>query len=108
MKAPEVAVPVPEGKRKCSMCGALFDEDALIVKDGDMCPGCRKKYSDMAFLYCNKCRAVAARIPTGMAMGILIKPGDVLHVGECPHCTPGIVKSIPLEVQNAKKGGGVP
>jgi hypothetical protein len=104
MKDPEIAVPIPEGKRRCSMCGALFDEDALIVKDGDMCHECRKKYADMAFLYCNKCGAVAARIPTGFAMGLLIKAGDVLHVTECPQCTPGVVKSIPLEVRRNEKG----
>ena len=104
MKEPEIAVPVPEGKRKCSMCGELFDKDVLIVKDGDMCPECRKRYGDMAFLYCNKCRTITARIPTGFAMGLLIKPGDVLHVTECPKCTPGVVKSIPLEVQRNEKG----
>lgn len=97
-----------DSESTCTMCGKSFEREALAVKDGDMCPECRDKFGDMAFVFCTKCRKVAARIPPGMAMGILIKPGDMLHVTECPHCTPGIVKSIPLEVQNAEKSGRLP
>jgi hypothetical protein len=95
----DLAVPVPAGKVKCSMCQNVFDDEPIKTRDSDLCPECRKKYGGMAFVYCNKCRAIVTRIPPGLQMGMLIKPYDVVHVRECPACSPGIVKSIPVEVE---------
>lgn len=102
MSEQSIAVAVPTGKAKCTMCGGLFDDEPIKTKDSDLCPECRKKYGGMAFIYCNKCKAIVTRIPTGMAMGILIKPYDILHVNECPQCTKGVIKSIPLEVEQLR------
>ena len=103
----DILVPVKSGMSKCSMCGSEFKADLIIAHDSDLCPECRKKYGGMAFVYCNKCKAIVTRIPPGLAMGMFIKPYDLLHVNECPKCTPGVVKSIPVEVEafrNEKSG----
>lgn len=99
MSEQSIAVPVAVGKVKCSMCQNVFDDEPIKTRDSDLCPECRKKYGGMAFVYCNKCKAIVTRIPPGLQMGILIKPYDVVHVRECPACSPGIVKSIPVEVE---------
>lgn len=101
-------VPTDANKNICTMCGKEFDKEAIVVKDWDLCPDCRKTYGDMAFLYCLTCKQIVTRIPTGLSMGILIKPGDILHVKECPTCHPGIVKSIPIEVQKYEASGRLP
>ena len=96
----EIVVPIKCGKSKCTMCGDEFDSDLILTHDSDLCPECKKKYGGMAFVYCNKCEAIVTRIHPGLAMGILIKPYDVVHVNECPQCTPGVVKSIPVGVES--------
>lgn len=101
---PKLAIPVSENMKICTMCGKEFEKDVILVKDGDLCPECRKQYGNMAYIFCNKCNAVVTRIQPGLAMGLLIKPGDMLHVNECPQCTPGVVKSIPVEVEEHAKG----
>ena len=98
-------IPVAADKRICTMCHKEFDKEPLLVKDWDMCPECRKTYGDMAYIYCNTCKAIVSRATPGLIDGwYLLKPGDILHVNECPVCHPGIVKSIPVEMQGHETG----
>lgn len=103
----ELIVPVKSGNNVCTMCGKEFEKDPIIVVDGDLCPECRKTYGGMAYIFCMKCNAVVTRVKPGLAMGLLVKPGDMLHVSECPQCTPGVIKSIPLEVMQNDKSRGI-
>ena len=86
------------------MCGKKFEADPVVARDGDLCPECRKTYKDMAVVYCMKCKKVVTRAAPGLAGKLLVKPGDILHVRECPKCTPGIVRSVPVEMEDEKGG----
>ena len=102
----KIVIPVRRGINGaaiCSVCGKQFEPEPLLVRDCDLCPECRKTYKDMAFAYCMKCKAVVTRIPAGIMMGLIVKPGDILHVTECPVCTPGVIRSVPIEVQKLNK-----
>lgn len=100
----EVIVP---GAAKCSMCGKEYERPLVLTRDSDLCPECRKAYADMAFVYCMKCRKTVTRVRPGMsAGGYMVKPGEVLHVDECPVCSPGVKVSIPREFREheARRG----
>lgn len=91
----EVIVP---GASKCSMCGKEYERPLVLTRDSDLCPECRKTYADMAFVYCTKCGKTVTRIRPGMASnGYIVKPGETLHVDECPVCNPWVKVSIPKE-----------
>lgn len=84
----------------CTMCGVTFEPGLVLVQDYDLCPECKKTYGGMAAVFCNKCNVVVARIKPGLsAQGYFVKPGDVLHVTECPTCKPGVTMSTPIEFQ---------
>jgi hypothetical protein len=93
-----IAVPVPEGKAVCTMCGKLFDKPVVASRDSDLCPECHDKYKDMAFIYCSQCHAVVSRVSPGAFNGTIVVPGDILVVDKCPQCADGTVKSEVLKV----------
>lgn len=101
---PSLMMPEKSDTRTCTQCGKAFEREPLVVKDGDLCPDCRKTYAGMAFVYCMTCKAVVSRVEPGIASnGYLVKPGDLLHVKACPVCSPGIIESIPVEFTGNEK-----
>lgn len=93
-----IAVPVPEGKAVCTMCGKLYDKPAIVCRDSDLCDECSKKYKDMAFIYCPQCNAVVSRIQPGETNGTFVGPGDIIVVDSCPQCNKNLTKSNIVKV----------
>lgn len=76
-----------ECAERCQSCGKVFVAPVVNGRHAVLCNECARQYAEAAGIYCLGCGRLVGFISPGKAAGgYEVKPGETLHVAECPSC----------------------
>jgi len=93
------APPVPGKMAVCLLCAKPFIMPQYVGEPDQACPECIRTLRDTARIVCARCkRVVASQVPKVLDCGFCIRPRTVLHIDKCNRCSPGLIVSRVLEI----------
>jgi len=103
------APPVPGKLAICLLCAKPFVMPQFIGEPDQACPDCIRTLRDTARIVCSRCKRVVARqTPKVLDCGFYIRPRSVLHIDRCNRCSPGVLVSKIVEVDEYMRRHFVP
>jgi hypothetical protein len=99
--------PLPGKIVGCLMCEKPFLMRPYFGFPDQVCPDCFNTYLDCAKIVCQKCDVVIAKVqPDVLDSGFHIRSRSVLHSNKCNVCSPGLKKSLIVEIDRWERRMG--